>query len=65
MVRPITAYAVVSKKNPRINVMDIYSKEQVKDIYINKDSKGNTLEVIVPVTISLRDKPMSVFDIPR
>ena len=54
MIKPVTAYAVVSKKNPRINVMDIYTKEQAKDIYKNKDSKGNELEEVVEVIISVK-----------
>ncbi len=44
------AYAIVSKKRPTINIMEIYSKEQVKEIEIGKD------EEIVKVIIMARNK---------
>ncbi len=44
-MRPIKAIAVVSKKNPKLSVMEIYSKKDKEDIAIEKD------EMIVEVEI--------------
>lgn len=41
-----TAYAIVSKKRPSINLNEIYSKEQIKDCSVEKD------EMVVEVVIS-------------
>lgn len=40
-----TAYAIVSKKRPSINIMEIYSKEQVKEIKIGKDEEKVLVEI--------------------
>ena len=50
MPKPRIAYAIVSKKRPSINIMEIYSKEQVKEIELGKD------EMVVKVLISLKTK---------
>lgn len=39
MVRNIIAYAVVDKKRPRIDPLEIYTKEQVKEIAISNTEK--------------------------
>lgn len=49
MIKPVTAYAVVSKKNPRIDIYNIFSKEQIKEIGMDKDN-----EMIVEVIIQAR-----------
>ena len=43
-VKPISAYAVVKKKNPKINIFDIYSD---KEIEIDKSEK------IIKITITI------------
>lgn len=45
MLKPRIAYAIVSKKRPSINIMEIYSKEQVKEIKIGKDEE--MIEVVI------------------
>lgn len=44
-MRPITAIAVVKKKNPRINILDIYPIKDKKDIRISKDEKIIKVEI--------------------
>lgn len=39
------AYAIVYKKRPSINLNEIYSKEQIKDCFVEKD------EMVVEVVI--------------
>ncbi len=48
MIRPLTALAVVKKKNPRLNILQIYSKKD--DPKIGKD------EMLVKVIIMARSK---------
>lgn len=45
-MKPRTAYAIVYKKRPVINLNEIYSKEQIKDCFVEKN------EMIVEVVIS-------------
>jgi len=45
--RPITLYAIVDKKKPRLDVMDIYTKEQASTVVYNKKT-----EKIIKVTVS-------------
>ena len=45
-MKPKTAYAIVSKKRPVINIMEIYSKEQIKECFVEKN------EMVVEVVIS-------------
>lgn len=33
------AYAIVKKKKPKISILDIYSKSQIKGIKLQKDEK--------------------------
>jgi hypothetical protein len=46
------AYAIVSKKRPVIQVKNVYDKDQIKGIYLNKDARGKVLEEIIQVVIS-------------
>lgn len=46
MIRPKTAYAIVSKKRHVIDIMEIYSKEQIKDCFVEED------EIVIQVVIS-------------
>ena len=45
MVKPITAYAIVKKKSPRLNLGDLY---QHTDVKVEKD------ELIIKVTITAK-----------
>ena len=44
-MKSIKAYAVVNKKKPELVFNDIYTKDNVKDIFIDKDEKF--IEVII------------------
>ena len=50
MLKPKLAYAIVYKKRPVINLNEIYSKEQIKDCFVEKD------EMVVEVVINERAK---------
>jgi len=38
-MKQIEAIAVVKKKNPKISLLDIYSKRDAKDIFVGKEEK--------------------------
>lgn len=44
-MRPITAIAIVKKKNPRLTLKDIFSKDQAKDIRVEKDERKVVVEI--------------------
>ena len=52
MLKPKIAYAIVYKKRPVIQLKNVYDKEQIKGIYLEKDAKGNVLEMVVEVVIT-------------
>jgi hypothetical protein len=43
--RTITAYAIVSKTKPKLSIQDIYNKDQIQDIQLEKS------EIIIKVEI--------------
>jgi hypothetical protein len=48
MIRPIKAHAIVKKVKPQLNVRDIYSTKDIKEVKLEKGEK------IVEVTIMVR-----------
>jgi hypothetical protein len=53
-MRPITAIAIVKRKNPRLNLKEIYSKQDAKEVKVEKD------EVKVRVVIHADLVPISL-----
>ena len=45
MIRTIIAYAIVKKIKPKIIISDIYSKDQLKDIRVEKDERIIKVEI--------------------
>lgn len=46
-IRGIIGFAIVNKDNPKLNILDIYDKSQIKDILLEKD------EIIVNIEITV------------
>lgn len=44
-MKPLTAIAVIKKSRPRLNILQIYSKKDVKEIWVGHDEE--IIEVVI------------------